>query len=400
MSEGIVKRLMPPESAAGRLVRSLGRKVAPSLPEGLRWRLGLPIQMTFEIKPLLKLCRAEVSDQAHDWDWVLAVARRHGGDDLADILQGISGKSALRINELKLLTSFMALQGTDPQAQRRYEALLNGHDPDLRLPEGVRGEGFTGRGVGTGSLNAYRQVRLNGTMLFEKVYINSHWEVAHMRYAQAHILPRLKTPRSPALVHLVQGSRLTVAYFEWADIPERQQRTLGSAVTLVRQLQTLDPAEMPPPPPTMTDFAVGQMERLLESVPRDLAAMFPDHSPPLELALPRWRERVAGLPKGFCHGDPSIGNVLPNGWVLDWDNCGLFPLGHDAAHYLALRHRRVGWDRIRELFEARFLDPRAPEASWQSFLFFYIHFLMKVERRNESLLPSALAELTRVMEPG
>ncbi|MDT9252459.1 phosphotransferase, partial [Limnospira sp. PMC 1280.21] len=265
---------------------------------------------------------------------------------------------------------------------------------------GLHGMGFTGRGVGTGSLNAYRQVQLDGAQLFEKVYLNSHWELAHMQYAQSHLLPRLGSLRSPTLVHLVPGQRLSVAYFEWADIPARQQRTLRSAANLVQQLQTIDPATLPRPPSTMTDFGVGQLDALMETTPSLLAAMFPGHNPPLDQALPLWRERIAALPRGFSHGDPSIGNVLPNGWVLDWDNCGLFPLGHDAAHYLALRHRQASWDRICQLFNAHFKDPRAPEASWHGFLFFYIPFLNKMPRRHESLFPAAVAALTKAMARG
>lgn len=398
MSDGFFKRVLRPDSTASRLARRLGRKVAPALPEGLRWRLGLPIQMTNEIAELLSRCENEIGAETADWHEVLAVAERHSSDRLADILRSLGDRDVTRMNELKLLTSFMTLQGTNMAAQDRYRALLQRFDPALTLPDGLQGEGFSGRGVGSGSLNAYRRVRLDDTVLFEKIYLSEHWEIEHMLYAQSHILPRLGELRSPKLEHLVQGRRLSAAYFRWADIPLRQPRTLRTAITLVQQLQRIDAAELPPPPSSMTDFSVGQLDALLRSVPESLAQMFPQHSPPLAEALPRWRQRIEELPKGFSHGDPSIGNVLPGGWVLDWDNCGLFPLGHDAAHYLALRHEQASWDRIRYLFDTHFTDPRAPEASWEGFLYFFVHFLTKMPRRHDSLFPSAVAELTRVME--
>ncbi len=396
-------RLLGPGSPGDRALRRWGRVIVPKLSPDMRRRLRLPLMRSGEVYRIVKACRHALQETGlddPDWNTVLALADTHAPPFLARQLRDIAFDAPPHRHELKLVTAFMALQGHNATAQTRYHALLQAHDPVLRLPDGLTEGAFMGRGVGAGSLNSYRRVRIDGAWLFEKIYFTGHWELERMRYAQAHLIPRLRAIHSPRLLHLVQGDTLAAAYFEWADLPDRRKRTAGSATALFNSLAAIDPGGLPAPPADMLDFSVGILDWMLEAAPTELAARFPDHDLDLAAALPRWGVQIAAGPRGFAHGDPSSGNVLPDRWVLDWDNCGLFPLGHDAAHYLALRHRGMPWNRLRDFFEEKFLDPRDPEASWRGFLYFFLHFQMKLPRRHDTQVPGALAELTRLMEPG
>ena len=395
---GRLDRLLPPGSAA----RARAGRLLDRLPDDIRARLRLPLLRNSEVVPLISACRAALDaagDSAPDWPAVLAAASTVAPPPLVRQLRRLQRSGAKRSFELKLVTAFMALQGRNAAAQARYRDLLQDYDPSLPLPlpDDLTEAEFSGKGVGAGSLNSYRRVCRDGEWLFEKVYFTRHHELSSMLYAQEHLLPRLPRLRSPRLLHLAEGERLTAAYFVWEDLPERTARSVGSTVALLRGLREIDPAALQQTPDTMRDLSLGILAPLMPQAPAAIALAAPDVRLDLHRLWPEWGARIAAGPLGFAHGDPSFGNVLPERWVLDWDNCGLYPLGHDAAHYLALRHRRSSWKRIVALFEKRFLDPRAPEACWRGFLYFFLLFQMKLPRRHETQVPGALAELARRM---
>ncbi|MCC5988261.1 MAG: phosphotransferase [Pararhodobacter sp.] len=379
-----------------RIMARLGNRL---LPPGLR-RNDKPLLPAKKLNLAVRNCRKALAEQGEtqaDWKTVRAVARRNAPAVVADRLEAFHGERPAGLHDLRLVSAFIGLQGCNEQAQRAYERLLVRYDPWLRLPEGLQVQGFCGAGVGHGSLNAYRRVTLNGQCLFEKIYLcENRAPIKQMLFAQRHLLPRLEGIRSPRLVHVAQGRCLAAAYFEWADLSVSQGKPLALAASLVRQLQRFDETTLPPEAalwvyqPNFLGSCRGQLLKLLGSeMPARAAAM-----PAL---LAQWQAKLDAGPRSYCHGDPSLGNLMADGWVVDWDGCGFLPRGFDAGNYLGRRHADLPWPEIVALYRQHFADPADPEADWRGFVFFFLHFMRAPASTQAPLLRDAFAALEEAM---
>lgn len=216
---------------------------------------------------------------------------------------------------------------------RAYETTLLRSDPGLDLPV-LQEARFIGRGNGEGSLNCYRRAKLGGRPVFEKVYLRDSDAWAKLTWFHFQMLPRLGDRiRTPRIVEIAEGDRIAVAYFTFeagtrAVLPEQ---LLAAGLTLqgIR-------AEIPSDPPlieAVTDFRREVMYRAgVKSLQRLLARAGTD------TGLQRSCEaRILqdDIPRCLAHGDLIPENLLADGRLLDFDKCGVYPAGYDAAYLMS-----------------------------------------------------------------
>jgi len=242
-----------------------------------------------------------------------------------------------------------------------YEHCLRRVDSNLSVPTLGRKDFLSKHGWGVGSLNSYRRVFLSAykTEAFEKIYRNSSEDLYRLLWFHREIL--VKSPgtiKTPRIVKLVRGAKMSLVYFEFlaearsinddellAAALQFRERTkalfLGRYDSVVFEFRR---------EPTYRD-GVTKLQSILEKTGND---------PDLPLKIEK-RLMQPDVPRRVTHGDISWGNVLRNGFILDFDKSGYFPAGYEFGWVLGKYHDNF---ESPQALESLARDRIAPECAW------------------------------------
>lgn len=231
---------------------------------------------------------------------------------------------------------------------QKYEDLLRLYDSSLSFDAVDHAHStFVGRGAGGTSLACYRKVRLkeNGISAFEKLYRLGTPHFQRNRWFHRKVFHRIQEDTRPAIPKLIsvrKGKIFAACYFEYIDglrsfldIEPRESFTTAMATAYSDLIQSFARFNGPRGRRlnSRSDFRIGTYR---DGFRRACAFLKPTHQDAttvkqIETALLNHPE----IPRSFCHGDLSTENFFVNG-LIDFDNCGWYPIGFDAALMLSL----------------------------------------------------------------
>ena len=273
----------------------------------------------------------------------------------------------------------------------RYPSLMRRADPDLdlyRLKEAT----FVGHGSGTWNLHAYRKGVISGLEVFEKIYLVDSDGIRKMLWAYSsvakHFAPSFK---APSLICRLKGNWLVACYFQFLpEVRPIDREQLVSAA--IRFQECVDDFRWDGRSEAIYDFrrdamyaqgftALGQIVRSHGYSESQLQA------------IESW---LLGpdVPCRFAHGDFTTKNVLRDGFVIDFDRSGYYPIGYDLGCLTGRFHDFDRLEKVKEFILMRFEPP-----GWKAYvsiLFFASIFAAKKKlRRNVSdyYLASLVAEV-------
>jgi len=256
------------------------------------------------------------------------LASRHAPEALAKALRSsIAGKVSW--GQLRELSSTVS----HTRDHALYEAMVAAFDPRLSLVStgGCVDAAFIGRGKGGGSLNAYRRVRSAGVLLFEKIYLQRSSEYLRSNWFYSDVFPcQGGLPIVvPAVALQRDGGALSARYFHFVDLrPVAREQFLERALQVDRLLYELPDSLFKRAPAELFAFQQrGMYKTGFKAAVRFLETRGIGTAADLE----KLETCVAGLARKFSHGDLSRFNVCQGGEVVDWDLCGVDPLGYDLG---------------------------------------------------------------------
>lgn len=245
-----------------------------------------------------------------------------------------------------------------------YERLLKRFDPNIDIVRAAHPNAcFFGSGHGQSTLNAYRLLPLPGHLsvgkcVFEKIYSNGFSDIQRVQWLERHFGAYLRSAGVylPQLLDVQEGDQLTATYAERIT-----GRRLANRKVLSRGLQVVKtlweaPLGSVDVPAEVTNLhskyksALSGARRWLESHQPDKAASFDRLAAEIETAFPRV----------LSHGDLHGKNMLSTGAILDWDNCGVFPVGYDFGMLFSKSWKAVAPESI-ETFIVASLDAAASD---------------------------------------
>lgn len=222
-----------------------------------------------------------------------------------------------------------------------YERLLAAFDSVT--PVSVRQEtekaSFIGSGSGDSTLNCYRALKMTGRVAgdarqFEKVYRRrDNDDLERVKALNAFFGPSLSSGQlfMPRIIEIREGSELAIIYSRLtpgARISKSQAVVAGGAA--VRMLMAL-PVQMVPLDSVLRRPHPQYINA--HTITRDwIAGTAPQHLSEFD-AITDWVEQKC--PRFLAHGDLHRKNILASGAMLDWDSCGIYPIGYDPGLILA-----------------------------------------------------------------
>lgn len=227
------------------------------------------------------------------------------------------------------------------EQHRIYEQMLSnfGSVEALEASRVAKNVKFVGSGSGGSTLNAYRSIVLADTSkpdswVFEKVYSCEGYDDLERVLAVVRQLgDRLNSGDTfmPRLIDVRKGRQLAIAYSVFtpsARVPARQAIVRGAAV--VRKLMAL-PTDSLSAESVLNQPHSNYLQALMKT--RDWIA---SKRPEALVAFDELSEKINGsYPRYLAHGDLHRKNILRSGAVLDWDSCGLYPIGYDPGLIIA-----------------------------------------------------------------
>lgn len=263
------------------------------------------------------------------------------------------------------------------------------------LPKIVRSE-FVGKGRGENVLNSYRKVMLeDGHECFEKVYKNKSDDLLKTMYFYNNAYSSIVKDFVVPSFFVVEGKHGTIIYFDWIDmrssVPKNKLLTFyndfrESALDVETNHSVCSSL--------MSDFArepsyiysfkkakkwlssnrLGK-DRMLQKIESHLKSLKLD-------------ERV------FTHGDIVPANCADKNVIIDFDRCGVYPMGYELAYLLS-----------RSFYFSCLFDLNAKIKSYIVELsennklgFYFFAFLFYAARKNIQASDSFLYELWKKTE--
>jgi hypothetical protein len=305
------------------------------------------------------------------WNDIIKIASNQNKSDFLEILRMVSENSVLSWEQLRDFSSVVPYT----QDHLLYEQTLNNYDDKLELNLSRKSQRveFLGQGHGPGTLNAYRKLEFDGSSVFEKIYQNNSRSLKSIEWFFEHVKDRLdpKVILVPEVLHILRGDRLTAIYFEYINIKQLKKNLVCDRILDVSMsLHNIKLPKYDNFPIELYDFSKNYMyrgcykraEKLLKEI--SIQNLYSLHE--LEDKTKEYSLRI-------CHGDLDgihLGDPL---YVIDWDNCGVFPLGFDIARGLSASFscNRI---KIYENYLFTKCYPKTGNMEWSEFLYSCLYF--------------------------
>lgn len=235
---------------------------------------------------------------------------------------------------------------------------------------------FVGKGGGAWNLNAYRCGGYDGQKVFEKVYLIDSDAWKKLGWVYDEVLPSLENEvLVPNVAHVVKSEKLAAVYFQYVAgaKPINRNEILPKALNFYKSVKDYKESSRNG---VLVDF---RREVLYQSgVNRLLKIMDSSgESRGKQLAIEAW---LMGhhIPRVFTHGDFSHNNVMSNGFVLDFDRAGYYPVGYEFGRLAVMFD---GFDSVKSIedFAEQYLHPHELCAK-VSILYFAALFSSRVHR--------------------
>jgi len=246
-----------------------------------------------------------------------------------------------------------------------FDLMLKSYDPALALSysKSSSGKRFIRQGSGSGTIKPFRTFHKGNTRCFEKIFFNDARELNSISdfYGNRSELACQHKIKSPALLQIVRGSKLTVVIYEFLTLEPLEQGSEYPALktgtmSIAQNLPRNHPAE-----PISFNLIVEGEEYLL------LKDIFTGDE------ISKVKGVAESLPVCFQHLDLSTKNVFTGNHIIDWDHSGYYHLGPDLGmllfHYYYF-HKGDFLTTYMEEIES-YYDALGPEIN-------YIHFKLIV----------------------
>lgn len=201
---------------------------------------------------------------------------------------------------------------------------------------------FVGKaGLGSNTLDSYRKVEtLDCQWMFEKVYKVKSDDFISLNFYLKYAYPVLSESFNVPGARIVEGSKGAVVYFDWingmAKMNKKNILNLYSRFLDCALKVSVCSSECCG---VVTDFTrVPMYKNGLKS----LALLIHKNSPSKEtdfILIKGLESYFRDLPvseRVFSHGDWAPTNIYENDTIVDFDSCGMYPVGYDLA-YLSSR---------------------------------------------------------------
>ncbi|EDZ92887.1 Tetratricopeptide TPR_2 repeat protein [Limnospira maxima CS-328] len=287
-----------------------------------------------------------------------------------------------------------------------YESMLLKCDPNLKTTSWLfKDEGvslayqthkpqfsFIGKGKGAQTLNCYRKIDIGDVVLFEKVYLSGSDDVRKIVWFYDFIYPHLssefiKVPKLRAAKFSKECTILLTDYI--GKVGVSKQEALLRMIELVNYFIELSKSivfeELPP---CITDFRREPMYR--DGIK---SAIGLGYNPSI---LKQWEQQVDTLTKVITHGDLQQSHLHEQGYVIDWDRMGMYPIGYDIACYLSKFHQLDSARDLELFLKKNFVFDTRLE--WENFLFsasffLFVHASRKGSRKKRANPDALLTDL-------
>jgi len=227
---------------------------------------------------------------------------------------------------------------------RFYETSISQYDSSIEFNKIEKAE-FIGDGRGVESLNCYRRVRIveNGktTECFEKVYKKSSIDFQKTSWFYKEVYPQIKSElRIPELI-TCSGSNAHVVYFEWLEelnrLNDREAILFFSELLHIFSNVKLNKFLLKEP------FVISYIQDAFFDFSFQRAKIWLEinvgmNSIDVLNSLNNYVISNKSLRWQFVHGNLSSSNMLINRVLLDFDNCGYYPLEYESASFITSFH--------------------------------------------------------------
>lgn len=231
----------------------------------------------------------------------------------------------IRFFELQEITKRIA----KARNHRFYEKLLRSDINQWNIK--IKKAKFVGEGRGKSALNTYRKIVIGEKILFEKVYKTSSNGLKKNIWFQKEIYPLLRVDlKIPKIQKQFQGEHFTILYYDFIETDHFSiQKTTEQAIEIAKYFyekttmwkesfhQTF--------PKYVTDYKnLNRYVTKIELVKRELAGK--------NIKFSTVENRVDNSRKVLTHLDLKRENIFDNGFLIDWDEAGFYPIGMEQAN--------------------------------------------------------------------
>ncbi|MGM0769375.1 MAG: phosphotransferase [Pseudomonadota bacterium] len=290
-----------------------------------------------------------------------------------------------------------------------YEELLAGYDEVRPLPSAQKGMQvwFFGSGHGRSTLNTYRSIRKvperrGEDWQFEKVYSrqdDDFFRMASMELcAGAHL--RSQGIFFPPVLDTISGQRVALVYSVFAKgrrLDANTELERGDMVVKALMASPVDESRLDSVLYRYHPNFIDALSRAREWVRRNK----PEFSCAFEEIALDIEEQY---PRCLAHGDLHRKNMLNSGAVLDWDNCGVYPVGFDPGMMAARSLGKHGLDELESALRRYFLAGTDNATNFHlkhgALFYAFVFGAGKAPLANDSLLVALLERVVKQAERG
>jgi hypothetical protein len=299
---------------------------------------------------------------------------------------------SLKESELRNITYSLKIT----KNHKTYERLLKTFVPNWKAD--ITNATFMGKGIGEGSLNTYRKVRIENELYFEKIYFNDHQIFKHVQFFEDHIYKLIKDKiKVPRIQKTYGGEVLTIVYYDYMVLNEldeetREKRLIQFSKYFYRiSCKNESYLKKMKLPDSIKDFRrryqyrnniITAKAKLLQHI----------STKTFEKLLDRTKHILT-------HGDLHEDNSFKQAVLVDWDRCGIYPLGFEPAYIyycLMLKNNKKG--HVINWLEEHYFDTIS-EKDWQDFKrnFAYLLFVFSIKLFEKEQFKNTERQLIRTL---
>ena len=215
-----------------------------------------------------------------------------------------------------------------------YDTVLKILIPNLEQQTFIEKSSFFGTGKGTNTLNAYRKVHSSGQIFFEKIYRTKSSDLNIMMWFYDKIRPQLNQNiiQMPPIKRIVKSKVITAVYFDFINLNTLSKPSmLLQAFSVSKHLMSIStsgPKRIALVSITKEDDnSVLNFENIYIKTARTYVEREFGDTSIFEQVL----TNIFSYDFFLGHGDLNSKNIFGENYIIDWDSCGLYPIGFDVG---------------------------------------------------------------------
>lgn len=261
-------------------------------------------------RPLSKWQRkrnlAHMMKNSQDWKWINSGFLFN---------KTYNRKEIVKFNTLKKQTSIFSKKN-DNEAYLREIIKFDTSIAEIKKMNFVRFLQTHGKGVDT--LDSFRILEQENTLLFEKTYRSNSNDLKNTLYFYSKINTNthIKTPK---LKNKLIGNKISILLFEETPhikINDKDHFT-NIALLFIKELEKIAPIK--------TESNIYSLRCYRKSIE------FCDNNNLDKTVILKACNIIEKIPLFFAHADLNLNNISSTGIIYDWDSSGYYPVGYDLA---------------------------------------------------------------------